>query len=353
MISPAQTLHWGILGTGKIARKFAESLLTSRTGRLAAVASRAQETADAFLAGGPSPSGSDAPCAYGSYEELLRDPAVEAVYISTPHTSHAEWTIQAARAGKHILCEKPFALNHAEAAAAAETARECGVFLMEAFMYRCHPQTARVVEIIRSGRLGEIRLIRASFAFRADYNPANPSRLHREDLGGGAILDVGCYCMSMARLLAGAAQGRPFAEPAQLRAFGRLGALSRTDEQSVAILTFENGTLAQLSVGFNAVQDNAVTVYGSDASLHIPAPWKPGADVSLLELTSGENKETQRVHAGAPLYSIEIDTFAASLKDGEAACMPVADTLGNMAALDRWRMEAGMLYDVEKNASPE
>jgi len=336
-------LSWGILGTGRIALTFAKAIATSRTGRLAAVASRQQAVADEFVKNF-SPAR-----AYGSYEELLGDPEVQAVYISTPHPFHAEWTIRAARAGKHILCEKPIGLNHAEAMAAAEAARQHGVFLMEAFMYRCHPQTAKVVEIVRSGRLGEIRLIRASFAFRSDYKAE--SRLHRQDLGGGGILDVGCYCMSMARLVAGAAQGRAFAEPVHIRALGKLGELSRVDEQAVAILSFESGILAQLSTGINATQDNTVTVYGSSGSLHIPSPWFAG-NVCRLELTTGEEKQIIEIEAEAPLYSIEIDTVAASLKDGQAACLPIDDTLGNMAALDRWRTEIGLFYDNEKGTAP-
>ena len=138
------------------------------------------------------------------------------MYVSTPHPQHAEWVIRAARAGKHILCEKPAALTFAQAEAAIEAARENDVFFMEAFMYRCHPQTAQLVDIVRSGEIGEIRLIRAQFSFQVDRDPS--SRLFSNALGGGGILDVGSYCMSMARLIAGAAQGLPYAEPLSVKA---------------------------------------------------------------------------------------------------------------------------------------
>ncbi len=139
-------LTWGIIGTGRIAHTFAKAMPTSRTGKLVAVASRTQAAADAFAKEFPGI------WAHGSYDALLADPEVQAVYISTPHPMHLEWTIRAARAGKHILCEKPIGMNHAEAMMAAEAARQNGVFLMEAFMYRAHPQTAKIVEIVRSGR---------------------------------------------------------------------------------------------------------------------------------------------------------------------------------------------------------
>lgn len=337
-------LAWGIIGTGRIAQTFAKSIATSRTGRLAAVASRNPTAADAFAREFPLIR------AHGSYEALLSDPDVQAVYISTPHPMHLEWTIRAARAGKHILCEKPIGMNHAEAMAAAEAARQNGVFLMEAFMYRCHPQTARIVEIIRSGRLGQLRLIDAVFAFDAGaFNPE--SRLFRNDLGGGAILDVGCYCMSMARLLAGAAEGAPFAEPIQLKAVGNLGE-SGVDERAMALLTFPNGLQARLTTAIRLNLGGSVTVTGSDATLRIPSPWFCGHPTSKIEIVTKDKVEEIEIVTEAPLYSIEIDTVSRYLSEGEAPCMPIDDTVGNMAALDRWRKEIGLTYEMEKEKAP-
>ena len=289
-------LAWGIIGTGSIARTFAKSIPTSATGRLVAVGSRTQAAADAFAKDFPSLR------AHGSYEALLSDPDVQAVYISTPHPMHAEWAVRAARAGKHILCEKPIAMNHAEAMAAAEAARQNGVFLMEAFMYRSHPQTARIVEIIRSGRLGKLRLIEATFAFDAGYfNPE--SRLFSKDLGGGAILDVGCYCMSMTRLLAGAAEGKPFAEPIQMKAIANL-AESGADEQTQALLTFPNGLQARLITATRLDLGGNVTVTGSDAVLRIPSPWICEHPTSRIEIVTKDKVEVIEISSEAPLYSI-------------------------------------------------
>lgn len=187
-------LRWGILSTGSIAKTYAHSLPQSRTGERVAVGSRSVSAADAFgqkLDVDPS-------SRHGSYAELIADPTVEAVYIATPHPFHCEWAIKAAEAGKHVLCEKPMAMNHAEAVAMFEAARANSVCMMEAFMYRSHPQIARLIEIIRSGRIGEVRNIQATFGFRAGADPK--TRILSNALGGGGILDVGCYAVSFARL---------------------------------------------------------------------------------------------------------------------------------------------------------
>jgi predicted dehydrogenase len=194
------SVRWGILSTGNIARTFARGLRDSQSGQLLAVASRDQASADKFAAE------LDVPRAYSSYDALLADAEIDAVYIATPHPMHAQWAIRAADAGKHVLCEKPLTLNSPEAARAVEAAQRNGVQLMEAFMYRCHPQTAKIVELIQSGALGEIRGVEASFGFSSGAGA--DSRLHAPELGGGAILDVGCYAVSFCRLVAGAAQGK-------------------------------------------------------------------------------------------------------------------------------------------------
>jgi predicted dehydrogenase len=153
-------LRWGMLGAGMIAKKFARGISESRTGRLVAVSSRRSATSELFAAEHSAPT-------HGEPEALLADPEVQVVYISTPHPFHAEWAIKAAEAGKHALCEKPLAMNHAEAAEVVAAARSNGVFLMETFMYRCQPQTELIRELIRNKAVGDVRLIEATFSFRA------------------------------------------------------------------------------------------------------------------------------------------------------------------------------------------
>src|SRR5450755_2407696 len=202
-------LRWGIIGTGTIAHKFARGVLRSETGELAAVASRTDAKAREFA------QLYQMPRAYGSYEALLADPDVDVVYIATPHPRHREWTLRAAQAKKHILCEKPLGVHHDEAVEMLQAVWENSVFFMEAYMYRCHPQTTRMLELIRSGAIGEVRSITARFSFRATYDLE--SRLFSRSLGGGGILDVGGYCTSMARLIAGAMEGA-VAEPERVYA---------------------------------------------------------------------------------------------------------------------------------------
>ncbi len=209
-------LNWGIIGASGIARVFCNGLQFSETGRLAAVASRtpgkADTLADLF----------DCQTRYHSYEDLLADDTIDVVYVSNIHLGHAEAVIMAAKAGKHILVEKPIAMNAGEAAEMIEAARANDVFLMEAFMYRCHPQIARMVELIQSGAVGEVLMVRSTFGF---YTPFDAhSRVRDKALGGGGILEVGCYPASISRLIAGAAVDRPFLDPIEVKASGVLSA---------------------------------------------------------------------------------------------------------------------------------
>lgn len=345
MDTPSSPLRWGILSTGRIAGVFAQGLAASKSGRLVAVGSRAQAPADTFAAahGGVR--------AHGSYEALLADPEVDAVYIATPHPQHAEWVVAAAQAGKHILCEKPMGLNHAEAMVMVQAAREHGVVLMEAFMYRCHPQTAKIAELIRSGALGKIGLVQAAFSFKSGYNPE--SRLWSNDAGGGGILDVGCYAVSMARLVAGAASGRAFLDPVDVTGAGVLHPESGADMYAAATLKFSNDVIAQVSAGVGLAQDNVVRIYGSDGWLLVPSPWviaREGGVSKIILHKAGESVPEEISVEGAPLYALEADAFAAAVRAGlrDVPQMSSDDTLGNLATLDRWRAAIGLVYKAEK-----
>lgn len=338
----AEKLQWGILSTGRIARLFATALATSRTGRLVAVGSRTREAAEKFAAdfGGIK--------AHASYEALLADPAVQVVYIGTPHDSHAELCIRAAQAGKHILCEKPLALSRAEAARAVAAAHEHKVFLMEAFMYRCHPQTAKLAELVRSGAVGELRLITAVFCFNRPVNPA--LRLYNRALGGGGILDIGCYPVSLARLVAGAAQGLPFADPVEFFGTGRIHPVAQVDEQAAATLKFPGGALAQLTCGTTTAKEIAVRIYGTDGIMHLPVPFHPGNPAEgpgrIILQRPGVAAEEIACGPAVDLYTLEADTVGDAIARGEleAAVMSHADSLGNMAVLDAWRAAVGVKY---------
>lgn len=336
-------LRWGILSTGNIARRLAKALQTSTTGELVAVASREVSKAEAFVkdfAGAK---------AYGSYDELLADANVDAVYIATPHPSHAHWAIRAARAGKHILCEKPAAMNLAEVQAIIDVVKESGVFFLEAFMYRCHPQTAKLVELIRSGAIGEVGLIECAFAFNANYDPK--SRVFANALGGGGLLDVGCYCSSMARLIAGAALGKDLAEPISVKAFGKLDEQEGTDLYTNAILEFPGKIQAHLFTGVKLNHENHVRIFGSKGRIIVTQPWFAGAKgAKLIVHRDGAKVEELSTESSVDLYNYEIDLVAQHASQGQAPspAMTWADTLGNAKTLDAWRKEIGLVYQVEK-----
>ena len=342
--APTRALAWGILGTGKIAGTFARQLPASQSGKLLAVASRSLESAARFAAD------YTVPRAYDSYDALLADPEVDAVYISLPNHLHARWTVRCAEAGKHILCEKPLAANYAEAMTAVEAARAHGVFLMEAFMYRCHPQTAKLVELVRSRAIGDVRLIQANFSYNMPDDLTN-IRLQNQS-AGGSIMDVGCYCMSMARLIAGAAAGQAFANPVivsdgyssqlEIKGYAHLGAESGVDEWATATVKFPGDLFANLVCGLHLRTESSVRIWGSAGHLVVPNPWFPGDERfggdagAVIEMhRQGAEPEAVNAPGGAPLYAIEADTVARGIDQQQAAppAMTWADSLGNMRAL--------------------
>jgi len=337
------SLSWGILGTGSIARKFASELPRSQTGVLAAVGSRTQESAEKFAADYPGIR------AHASYEALLADPGVQAVYISTPHPQHAQWAIAAAEAGKHILCEKPLTLNYPEAMVVVEAARRHNVFLMEAFMYRCHPRTARIAELVREGAIGTVRLIRANFSFACAFNPE--SRLFSNALGGGGILDVGSYTASIVRLLAGAATGRSFLDPEVVTGSAIL-CETGVDTVAVATLKFPGGILAQISCGVGLHQAADLEVLGEKGSLKVASFWNPPGPIEI-HTYAGDVRKTIETDDNPFKYALEADVVAASLPARESPFIPWDDTLGNMRVLDRWREAARVVYAAERVEAAE
>lgn len=341
-----RTLAWGILGTGKIAQKLAAAIKDSSTGHLAAVGSRSTAAAKAFA------QEFGIPRAFGSYEDIVNSNEVEAVYISLPNHLHEEWTVRCAAAGKHILCEKPFTVNCAQAGRALAAVREAKVFLMEAFMYRCHPLIQRLVELVRAGDIGEVRLMQGNFSYNMGLDLSN-IRLSNTAAGGG-IMDVGCYPVSLARLVAGASGGNPFLNPVEVRGTAHIGERSRVDQQAVASLKFPGGCVAALACGTQVGVDNTFRIWGSTGHISIPVPWHlPHKDARLLVQRAGESAPSELlIDAPAPLYTQQVDVVAAAIKnrdvEARAPAMTWADTLGNMATLDAWRADIGLTFDCER-----
>ncbi|MDF3154090.1 aldo/keto reductase [Mesorhizobium sp. XAP10] len=341
-------IRWGILGPGSIAQSFAGGVAASDTGKLVAIGARnpakpglAERFPGARILDG--------------YDALLADPDIDAVYISIPHPGHAQWAIKAAEAGKHVLCEKPLALTAFEADAMMHAARKAGTFLGEAFMYRLHPQTKKLVELIRSGVIGEIRMIKSSFGFAMPgFMPQH--RLYANDLAGGGILDVGGYPVSMVRLIAGAAVGKPFSEPDKVVGTAHLGQ-SGVDEWASALLHFPGGIVAEVSCSISLSQDNVLRILGTRGRIEVPDFWFAGGnrDVGLGRIdviASDGTRQTISVDEKRHVYSFEVDAAGEAIRAGgqEFAWpgMAWAESLGTLRVLDKWRAAAGLEYGIEK-----
>jgi predicted dehydrogenase/aryl-alcohol dehydrogenase-like predicted oxidoreductase len=344
-----EKLRWGIIGPGSIAKAFQAGVANSRQGVLAAIGTR--NPGKANLA-------TDFPGAriVHGYQALLNDPEIDAVYIAVPHTGHAEWAIKAAEAGKHVLVEKPLALSAFEIDAVFHAHRKAGTFAGEAFMYRLHPQTAKLGELIRSGAIGEVRMIQSSFGFQMPrFMPEH--RLFASELAGGGILDVGGYPVSMARFIAGQALGKPFADPVNVVGTAKLNA-EGTDDWAAALLTFENGIVAQVSCAVLANLDNVLRIHGSDGRIEVPDFWFAGGDrtrgVGRIDIIRKGETETVSVGEEGHVYSFEADAAAEAIfakrQELSSPGMSWADSLGNARVLDKWRKDAGIEFSVEKPA---
>ena len=336
--------RWGILATGRIAHTFAGAVEASETATLTAVGSRTAASAQAFVDRwqGAKP--------HGSYQALLDDAEVDAVYIAPPHPQHAEWTIKALEAGKAVLCEKPMGLNHPQVMAMVDAAEAHDGFLMEAFMYRAHPATGRIVELVQGGAIGEVRHIEASFGFNAPFRA--DSRLFANELGGGGIMDVGCYPVSMSRLIAAAAAGVSPGEEEPVDVQGSATfAETGVDACAAAVLRFPSGIVAQVATAVAVGLQNRVVISGSEGAIRIAEPWRcadENGDWSF-ELVRGGGSETVSGNS-APLYVHEVDAVSEALARGakESPCMSWADSLGNARTLDAWRRSIGLEFDQER-----
>ena len=343
---------WGILGTGGIAHVFAEALAATDSSRLAAVASRNLEKSRAFAA----EFGVDT--AYGTYDELLADPAIEFAYIATPHHKHVELAVAAAASGKHVLCEKPIGVTAAGAELAIDAARAAGVFLMEAFAFRLHPQTVQLAELLEGGEIGELRMMKLDWGFDAGPNP-NASYYYRRDLAGGAILDNGCYTVSMARRLAGTTVGSTYRDPDSLYGAGLLHPEEGIDLDAQALLWWEGGTSAAISASFRTNIDKTIRLTGTTGFILLPAPYLPlrpdrfGGDPLIIIEREGQPPREIRIDVTQNAYTIEADRVVAYAREGrtEAPEYPWDDILGNMRTLDRWREAVGVHLPMDDEAA--
>jgi xylose dehydrogenase (NAD/NADP) len=304
---------WGIISTADINRKVIPGAKASPKVDLVAVASRDQGRVEAYAREW------EIERAYGSYEALLADSDIDAVYISLPNTLHCEWSIRAVEAGKHVLCEKPLSRHPAEVEAAFDAAERAGRILSEAFMYRHNPQTKRLLELVGDGAIGELRLVRSAFSYSL-YDPEN-IRLQPE-VEGGALMDVGCYCVSGSRLVG----GEPVGVYGQAW-YGETG----TDWVFTGSLRFPNDVLAIFHCGTALPERDELEVIGSEGSLFLDDPWH--CNVPVIELRRGERVERLEVER-ADSYRLELENVGDAIAGEAEPLLGREDALGQARALE-------------------
>jgi len=311
-MSPAK-VRWGFLSTARINRRLLAAAEKIDAAEVVAVASRDSDRAEAYaVEHGISRS-------HGSYEALLEDSEVDAVYISLPNSLHVEWSVRALAAGKHVLCEKPLTRSPEEAEYAFEAADRAGCILMEAFMWRHSPQTAKLVQLVEGGVIGELQLVRATFSF-----PLEGRRNIRldPDLGGGALMDVGAYCVSAARLLAG--------EPERVYGEQVIGD-SGVDVLFTGVLRFPRGVLAEIDAGMYLPRRDGLEAVGTEGSLVISDPWL--AQRLVLHLRRGESREEIALPPADP-YRLELENMCAAISGGARPLLGREDAVGQARVLD-------------------
>ena len=309
-----KVLNWGLLSTARINRALIPPLKASKRNKLAAVASRTQEAADQYARE------KKIPRALGSYETLLADPEIDVIYNPLPNHLHAEWTIKAVEAGKHVLCEKPLALSVDEVDAIRDAARKHGRVVMEAFMYRHHPQTLKVQEIIKSGVLGTLKLLRGSFSFFLSRE--KDVRLDPE-MGGGSIWDIGCYPISYARTVVGE---NPF------EVFGwQVTGPTGIDETFVGQMRFSNNIYAQFDCSFAIPFHAFMEIIGSEGTLNIPKPFQPYENEKIY-LTRGDKTEMMKLK-GQELYIGEVENMADAVLLGKEPRISLDDSRANVGVI--------------------
>lgn len=313
------TVKWGVLSTAKIGReKVIPGIQAAPNCEVVAIAGRdpgrTGDVADQL----------GIPTRHETYEALLDDPEIDAVYIPLPNHLHMEWTIRAAEAGKHVLCEKPLALTAADGQRMVDASTENGVVFMEAFMYRLHPTWQTALDIVRSGRIGELVTVQSWFSYYND-DPSNIRNI--ADYGGGALMDIGCYPINLSRLLFGA-------EPESVSGSIVRDPSSGVDITTSGLLEFADGT-STFTCSTRCAPDQRVHVYGSAGRLSFEIPFNiPPDRPTHLWLTTGAVTESI-VFDSADQYRIEAEQFATAIETGEAVPIPPSDGVANMTVIER------------------
>ena len=342
-------IKWGIIGPGSIANNFAEALNECYSGELAAIASHNDERRKSF---GDKYS-IENNLRFNNYDELLNSEDIDAVYISTPHTLHAELSIKAAGRGKHILCEKPAAVNFNQGEKVINAVREAGVFYKEGFMYRCHPQIPALLDLLKSKVVGNVKKIKSSFGF--DMTKVIPEhRLFNRELAGGAILDVGLYPVSFSRMIAAISSDKKFINPTSIIAKAEIGQTG-VDEISYATMKFDNGVMAEAQTAIMKNMDNNAIIECSEGDIIVDNPWMPGRDggpyKTYIRIIKNGSEEIKEFKGPEHLFFFEAELSSQSiLKEKQQVPHPGMtweDTLGNLKVLDQWRQKVN--YSIKED----
>jgi predicted dehydrogenase len=321
-------LRWGVLSTAAIARrKWIPGVRRApqQRGEVVAIASRDGATAARVA------QELDIPRAHDSYEGLLADPEVDAIYIPLPNHLHLDWTLAAVRAGKHVLCEKPLALSSADAQRMVEAAEAAGVRLMEAFMYRLHPSWQAVRQVVASGRIGRLQTVQNWFSY---YNDDASNIRNIRDAGGGALLDIGCYTINLSRMLFGA-------EPEQVTGSILRDPNSEVDVVTTGLLVFAGGGTATFTCSIRSESDQRVHIYGTEGHISVGIPFNipPDRPTHVFVTQGGDppvapNVERLTFEPADP-YGVEADAFAAAVLDGTPLPIPPKDAVANLRVIER------------------
>jgi predicted dehydrogenase len=318
--------RWGVVGPGAIAAGFADAMRLVDGGRIVAVASRSAERADAFA------DRFGIPARYGGYAALAEDPEVEVVYVATPQSRHMEDTLALLQAGKHVLCEKPFALDAIQAQRMVDEARQHGLFLMEAIWSRYLPAYRSLVEVVGSGRIGEPLLVEADFGFRRPFDPEH--RLYRLDLGGGSLLDLGIYPLQLCTLLLGPVE--------HVSAEGIIGQTG-VDEHVAAVLRHAGGGLGVIKSALRVNMTCCARVSGSEGVVSIPAMMHCPNSISVMSSSGVEEVDASYEGNGLRFEIAEVQRCLAE-GETESVTMPLSETIALASTLDDIRSQIGLVF---------
>ncbi len=317
-------IRWGILSTARIGRRVIPAIRASHNGEVAAVGSRSLERAQAWAAA------HEIPRAYGSYEALFEDEGIDAIYNPLPNSMHAEWSIKCAEAGIPTLSEKPFASDAPEAQSIVDAFEEHGVLLAEAFMYRFHPQHAKAQEILAAGGIGELQIISSSFTFPIS-DEAN-IRLSKA-LAGGALMDVGCYCVNLMRFMTGE-------EPERVSATAQFGERSGVDETLVGMLEFPSGVIGHFDCGLRSFGQHTYALKGSEGMIVVPQSFVIDKAVDgIVRHWQGDNY-SEHVIPAVDQYQSMVEDFADALLNGRPPRFAPSDAVNNMRVVDKLLAQA-------------